>query len=503
MEPPSYPLQLTPSAILSHVPLLQDVPKLQITDFIAPNMRVLVDTLGPSIPLLLRQVSNMTGPSLNVSMAGLVENPAMQAMMSMGPWGHLMSTVSGIPDLLIDASGLDMGSIKEVVTAVQEALATTGFKLPYLSMNDDTIQKWGMKKIEGFVTNVVTRAVTPREDSGLINDGAADDSSADSDAGKKGGKHKRGHVSAGKSSSEAHETAQGNKVAAVMSALSEGQLGSDVDAESSATGKPRPPPKIKMITPLPNATSTQPLTPEEQKQVDNTKKNQHMRDVADDDYVEEEDNVTSVEKQKPKKPGTTLHSKTEPAGPKSAPDGAAAGPKTTMAQKASTDSSSSSKAAPAAVPKDPEPPAKPAYKPGATAQTPPAAAAAPGAPASPDTPATPVPSSSVPVPSSGVPVPVLSPPGAATKAGSPFAAAPAPKKQQQQQKQPQPQQQKPKPAAPAAAKPQFPAGTLDEDGAMYVDESAASRAFMSEEQWAGVAPEHKDKLLKLLAVSDT
>jgi hypothetical protein len=38
---------------------------------------------------------------------------------------------------------------------------------------------------------------------------------------------------------------------------------------------------------------------------------------------------------------------------------------------------------------------------------------------------------------------------------------------------------------------------------MYVDESAASRAFMSEEQWAAVAQDHKDKLLMLLAVSDT
>jgi hypothetical protein len=462
-------------------------------------MRVLVDTLGPSIPLLLKPVSNVTGPSLNVSMAGLADNPAMQAMMSMGPWGHLMSTVSGIPDLLVDASGLDMGSIKEVVTSVQEALATTGFKLPYLSMNDDTIQKWGMKKIEGFVTNVVTRATTPREDAGLINDGTADDSNTDTDAGKKGGKRKGGHANAGKASLEAHETAKGNKVAAVMSAMSDEQQESDIDAESAAAIKPRPPPKIKMIMPLPNATFNQPLTPEEQRQVDNTKKNQHMRDVADDDYVEEEENITSVEQQKPKKPDTTLHSKTEPAVPKSAPDGAAAGPKPTVAQKASKDSSSSSsKAAPAAVTKDREPPAKPAYKPGVNAQ-----AAAAAAPAAPGTVATPVPSSSVPVPAGGVPVPVISPHGAKAQAGSNRAAAPAPApKQQQQQKPPQQQQQQPKPAV-TPAKPQFPAGTLDEDGAMYVDESAASRAFMSEEQWAAVAQDHKDKLLMLLAVSDT
>jgi hypothetical protein len=455
-------------------------------------MRVLVDTLSPSIPLLLNKASNMTGPSLNLSMAGLVENPAMQAMMAMGPWGHLMSTVSGLPDLLVDASGLDMGSIKDVVTAVNEALSTTGFKLPYLSMNDDTMQKWGMKKIEGFVTNVVTRAVTPREDAGLINDSAADDSNADSDAGKKGGKNKQGRASAGKSSSEAQETAQGNKVAAVMSTLSDEQQQMDVDAESAAAIKPRPPPKIKMIMPLPNATGVQPLTPEEQKQVDNIKKNQHARDVADDDYVEEEENITSVEKQKPKKPDTTLHSKSEPVVPKSAADGAAAaGAKPTVAQKASTDSSS--KAKPGT--KDQEPPAKPAYKSGTTAQAPPPAAAAAAA-------ASPATSDSVPVPSSGVPVPVLSPPGAGNKkAGSSFAAAPAPAPKQQQKQQQQQQQQQQKPAAPAA-KPQFPAGTLDEDGAMYVDESAASRAFMSEEQWAGVAPEHKDKLLKLLAVSD-
>jgi hypothetical protein len=40
---------------------------------------------------------------------------------------------------------------------------------------------------------------------------------------------------------------------------------------------------------------------------------------------------------------------------------------------------------------------------------------------------------------------------------------------------------------------------VDEDGAVVVDLADAKRAFMSAEQWEGVAQEHKVKLLDIEA----
>jgi hypothetical protein len=59
----------------------------------------------------------------------------------------------------------------------------------------------------------------------------------------------------------------------------------------------------------------------------------------------------------------------------------------------------------------------------------------------------------------------------------------------------------PKPPQEAAEEPQgLPLGYVDEDGAVVVDVAEARRAFMSEEQWAKVTPEQREKLLLLLNV---
>lgn len=502
--------------------LLQELPDLHLADFIAPNMRVLVETLGPSIPLLLKQVSNMSMPALNLSMAGLAENPALQAVMS-GPWAHMLTSLPELPDILVDATNFDMGSVKEVVAAVKDALATSGFKLPYLTMNDDTLQKWGVKKLEGFVTNVVTRATTTaREDPSLIDD-ADDDQDDDADEeevqrhSSKKRKHRQSRYRTRKyvddaddedDAIEAKRTAQQHsKVAAALNVgTNEKKAAADGSAaprKASSGDEAVKPGTIKQQVadkpaapskPTPN--SQQGSDKAEKKLEQELKESQSEKEQEDplvdensEDYEEEEvEEVTSATAkavQPPKKPAAqaqpTSQASASPAAPAvrdaeqakpSQPDAkAAAGSSDGKGSKPDISSSGSHQKGTPAASRAAEPPLKPV----ATLKPPLKAAASPVPSDSPSTkgsagkavPTQPVPKASSPQPPA---------------ASVPAAQKPAPAPQQ----------------PPPAPKPLLPAGTEDEDGAVVIDEVIAKRAWMTEEQWAAVSPEHKSLLLKLL-----
>lgn len=429
-------------------PVLQELPKLQLTDFIAPNMRVLVETLGPSIPILLKQVSNISVPTLNLSMAGLAENPAVQSLMSAGPWAHMLSALPDLPDLLVDATNLDVGSIKEVIASVKDALSTSGIKLPYLTLTDDALQKWGAKKLEGFVTNIVTRATTPREDPSLIeeveeedkahlNDDAEDDEDElySSKKRKRSHHHKKSKKSKHDDDAEyeeAEQTAQKHtKVAAALHAIKEEEKLMDAGRADRKEEKKH------------GSDGAGKKKKQEQQQQQEKKK----EDVAED-------------KEQQQKPDAA---ESKPAAADVGAPASSQQPATPGKNKNTPTTNSD------------EPPSKPAFTPT------PAAAAAPE-------PATPADSKA------GTPVPTQ--PDAA--AGS--AAATAPKAPKAPKQQPAAKAEPLLPPPPAPTKPLLPIGTEDEDGAIVVDEEAAKRAFMTEEQWAGVTADHKDKLLKLLDV---
>lgn len=452
--------------------VVQKLPELGLMDFIAPNMRVLLDTLGPSIPLLLKQVSNLSGPGgLN-----LTDNPALQSLM-VSPWGQLLS---GIPEMVTDAStSIDVGSINEVLGAVKAALETSGFKLPYLTMTDDTLQKWGIKKIEGFVTNVVTRAVTPREDPSLIEED--DEDEADSSS-KRNERHHRKSRPAGDTDPEALHTAQQHtKVAAVLSALKQEEALLQ-DAKPAAGSKKK----------------------KQQKQKQQPQLQGEEKDQAGDDGEEEAEQQQQQQqgKKAAQKPaaGNSVHASL-----------ASVTPDVDQA------SSTASDAKPASG-KDQEPPSKPAYSPTPAAASNPTTPAAARAPAGvvatvPTKPAKAAPTG-VPVPTTPAAAP-LAPVPASAKTPTPSqlaaeaekqraaaAAAKAAAERQAQLDRAEKEalgRRQAAAAADAAAKADaMPVGTEDEDGAIVIDLADAKQAFMTEEQWAQVTPEHKDKLLKLL-----